>query len=163
MLIESRNAGGVLAAGAALVLVAGALLPPFVDGAARLVVQQAFAPVCHQLPARSFAIGGVPLAVGHRCFGIYAGLAAGALLWMLAAVGVKREVGRRAGRLLVVAGAPAAADWALGALGWWANTPGSRATTGALLGAAMGLLLARAAGQALARRSGAAEARAEHA
>lgn len=144
-------------------LVAGALAPPFVEGAARLLVRQAFAPVCHQLPARSFAIGGVPLAVGHRCFGIYAGLAAGALAWPMLSARIEAQVGRRAGLLIVAASAPAAMDWGLGVAGFWANTTLTQTATGALLGAAMGVLLARATEQALARRTGAAKARAEQA
>lgn len=39
-----------------------------------------FAPVCHQLPERSFAAFGHPLAVCHRCSGLYAGFTAGLLL-----------------------------------------------------------------------------------
>jgi len=36
-----------------------------------------FAPICHQIPSRSFFFQGFPLAVCARCFGIYAGFAAG--------------------------------------------------------------------------------------
>jgi uncharacterized membrane protein len=37
-----------------------------------------FAPLCHQIPDRSFRLFGQPLAVCARCFGIYAGFLAGA-------------------------------------------------------------------------------------
>ncbi len=37
-----------------------------------------FSRICHQDPARSFWIAGVPLAVCARCLGIYAGAALGA-------------------------------------------------------------------------------------
>ncbi|MEX0771016.1 MAG: DUF2085 domain-containing protein [Balneolaceae bacterium] len=30
--------------------------------------------VCHQIPERSFAINGIPMAVNSRCFGIFSGL-----------------------------------------------------------------------------------------
>lgn len=137
----------MLAVGAALLLVAGALAPPFLEEGARHLVRQAFAPVCHQMPGRSFAIGGVPLAVGHRCFGIYAGVLAGTLAWPLLSAPFQQKVGRRAGGLLVIAGVPAALDWGLGLVDWWANTTLTQTATGALLGVALGLLLARGAGQ----------------
>jgi uncharacterized membrane protein len=37
-----------------------------------------FAPLCHQIPGRSFRLFGQPLAVCARCFGIYMGFLAGA-------------------------------------------------------------------------------------
>lgn len=127
----------------------GAFLPPLVDGGARVVARQAFALACHQLPARSFAIGGVPLAVCHRCLGIYAGLLAGTLTWPLLGARLRGWVGQRAGAMLLAAGAPAALDWALGVAGLWANTAFTQTGTGALLGAAMGLVFARAIAQAV--------------
>jgi len=33
-----------------------------------------FSPLCHQIPARSFKLCGYPLAVCHRCSGIYLGM-----------------------------------------------------------------------------------------
>jgi uncharacterized membrane protein len=42
-----------------------------------------FAPFCHQLAERSFMLGGYPLAVCSRCFGIYCGLLAGFLIFPL--------------------------------------------------------------------------------
>ncbi|MGE0449985.1 MAG: DUF2085 domain-containing protein [Vicinamibacterales bacterium] len=44
------------------------------------VVYAAGAAVCHQQPARSFALAGVPLPVCARCTGIYAGAAAAVLM-----------------------------------------------------------------------------------
>jgi uncharacterized membrane protein len=40
-----------------------------------------FAPLCHQIPDRSFFLWGFPLAVCARCFGIYAGFAAGLMVY----------------------------------------------------------------------------------
>lgn len=142
--------GWTVAAGAALVLVAGAAAPPFLGEPVRTLVHQAFAPMCHQLPGRSFVIGGVPLAVGHRCFGIYTGLLAGTLLWPVLSVRVQQWTGRRTGLLVLLAGGPAALDWGLDIVGWWTNGPFTRTATGALLGIALGLVFARAVGQALA-------------
>lgn len=41
---------------------------------------QAFANLCHQIPERSFWIGGQPMAVCSRCFGIYTGFLTGWLM-----------------------------------------------------------------------------------
>lgn len=40
----------------------------------------AFHGLCHQLPERTWQLGGEPMVVCSRCAGLYAGLAAGALL-----------------------------------------------------------------------------------
>lgn len=45
------------------------------------VLYACFAPVCHQVPERSFALLGRPLAVCARCFGIYAGFLGGMILY----------------------------------------------------------------------------------
>ncbi len=102
-----------------------------------LIAYGAFSSLCHQQAARSFYLAGQPLAVCARCFGIYAGFAAGALCYPLV-----RRLGRRdmpARRWLLLAALPACVDFALGFTGWWANTHTSRALTGALLGATMSL------------------------
>ena len=49
-------------------------------GASAEVWAPAFALLCHQLPERSLSLHGHPMLVCSRCAGIYAGLAAGALL-----------------------------------------------------------------------------------
>ena len=43
------------------------------------LIYQFFHQICHQIPERSFAWDGAPLAVCHRCLGIYLGFAAGLL------------------------------------------------------------------------------------
>lgn len=146
-----KTAGWLAAVAAALVLVGLAALPPLVGEGLRAALMHGFAAVCHQMPERSLHVDGVPLAVCHRCLGIYAGVLLGALVFPLMPRGLLR--GRRAGVLLVLCGLPTAADWAVDVLDLWANTPVSRMTTGALFGVAAGLLLARALGQALAPRS----------
>src|SRR6056297_1218175 len=71
--------GWALALGGTLVLLVGAVLPPFVGPDAEHALRVGFQHLCHQLPGRSFEVGGVPLAVCHRCVGIYAGLLGGVL------------------------------------------------------------------------------------
>lgn len=133
-----------LALAATLGVVGLAAAPPWLGAGARALVMTAFAPLCHQLPARSFAVDGVPLAVCHRCLGIYLALP----LAVLAFAAVHRWgawLGRHAGPVLVASLVPLAVDWGADALGWWANTPPSRLATGSVFGFAAGLFLARAA------------------
>jgi len=127
---------------------------------------QGFSALCHQIPGRSAAVDGVPLAVCDRCLGIYSGFALGlvlaALLRVIAPViaplrnpdipgpdiaGTYRRLFDRAKFVLVGMLVPLAIDWGgpvllkvSPALGW-ANTPLSRAITGGLLGMAAAVLL----------------------
>jgi uncharacterized membrane protein len=99
-----------------------------------------FDPFCHQLPDRSFALAGVPFALCHRCFGVVAGLAAGAV----AAPALARLLDPAGGRglpALAVAAVPMALDWLLDVAGVWTNTPVSRFATGVVFGLAAGALL----------------------
>ena len=101
-----------------------------------------FQAVCHQLPDRSFAVGGVPLALCHRCTGIAAGLVAGVFAVPLLGRG-RRLLVRFERPLLMLALLLLAADWLLGVGGLWANTAATRFGTGFLFGVAAGYLLAR--------------------
>lgn len=118
-----------------------AALPPFLGEPWRVALMQAFHAVCHQLPDRSFAVGGVPLAVCHRCTGIYLGLFAGALAFPLLARFDARLWPRSRG-LLALSLAPMALDWGGDALGLFVNTPLSRTLTGAVFGVVAAYLLA---------------------
>ena len=136
-------AGWAVALGVALLPVALATLPPFLGPAGRTLVMQAFAPLCHQIPAYSPHLGGVQLAVGHRIYGMLWGLVLGtvALLWL------RRwddALDQRAALVLGAAALPMALDWWLHAAGWWTKTPASRLATGLLFGLAAGYFLARA-------------------
>lgn len=127
-------------------LVVLVLLPPFVGDASREALMQAFSPLCHQMPTRSFTVHGVPLSVCHRCTGIVAGLLLAALLtpWLRR---VAQRFSERAPLVLALSGIPMAVDWAGDMAGLWTNTPGSRVATGAVFGIVVGLMLARAFGQ----------------
>lgn len=134
--------GWGLAVAAMLVLVAGAVLPPFVGPGLEHAIRAGFQHLCHQLPNRSFSIDGVPLAVCHRCTGVYAGLALGAL-----ALPVVRERARHWARhdrwILLAAVLPATIDWGGDVLGLWSNTVGTRVVTGLWMGIIVGLVFAR--------------------
>ncbi len=101
------------------------------------VLYLSFSCFCHQIPERSFTILGQPLAVCHRCCGIYLGLLLG--------VFVKYPMIRRspqACRLwIAAAGIPILLDVILSYLGFWTNTCLSRFFTGLLFGNLISFLL----------------------
>lgn len=135
--------GWSVASAAGLGLLALALVPPFLGPEAGRLLHGAFGFVCHQLPERSLHLGGAPVALCHRCLGILTGYVVGLATMPLTVPAWRAAVARGAqARWLVLAGAPSAFDWALGALGLWANTPLSRTLTGAILGLVAGGILA---------------------
>ena len=125
----------------ALLVVAAALAAPLLAAGGHALPARAayafFGAVCHQMPERSFHLLGHPLGVCARCAGLYAGFAAGVLLYPLARpLGVRHAPARA---WLFAAAAPTALDFSLGLLGVWENTHLSRSLTGALLGAVAAL------------------------
>jgi uncharacterized membrane protein len=98
-----------------------------------LTIYRAFSYVCHQIPERSFFIGGHPFAVCSRCTGLYAGFAAATVVYPL--IRSLRQTEAPARKWLFLAAAPLAIDFAVGYFGIWENTHSSRFATGALLGA----------------------------
>jgi len=128
------------------VLVVLATLPPFAGPGLRGTLMLGFSMVCHQIAERSPAVEGIPLAVCHRCYGIYWGLLLAGFVF-LALAGWDAVFNRRAPLILAAALVPTSLDWMLGVLGIWENTPFSRLLTGALLGIVAGYYLARALAQ----------------
>jgi uncharacterized membrane protein len=98
-----------------------------------LAIYRAFSFVCHQIPERSFFIGGHPLAVCSRCTGLYAGFAAATVAYPL--LRSLKQTDTPARKWLFIAATPLAIDFAVGYFGIWENTHSSRFATGALLGA----------------------------
>jgi uncharacterized membrane protein len=99
---------------------------------AALLVRGFFSGLCHQDPARSFLIAGVPVAVCTRCLGIYLGLAAGMTCELTLTTAIRwLAVG------LVLNGIDAAIEM----LAWHGNWPDSRFLLGLLLGGAGGAVL----------------------
>ncbi len=115
-------------------------LPPFVPPPFRMTAMAFFQPVCHQLPERSFFLEGIPLAVCHRCTGIYLGAWVGILLYPFLHARLRRI---HAWKWLVIGSVPAVLDWGLTFLGLWENIPLSRLLTGSLAGLTIGLLVTR--------------------
>ncbi|HMF58116.1 MAG TPA: DUF2085 domain-containing protein, partial [Pyrinomonadaceae bacterium] len=102
-------------------------------------IYQGFHYVCHQIPERSFYVAGHPLAVCARCTGIYAGLAAGVIVYPLVRSIRKVETPRRLWLLLALV--PMTVDFSLTFLHLWQNTHLSRFITGALFGAVASLYI----------------------
>lgn len=136
----------------ATLLVILATLPPLVSPAWRALLMQVFSGACHQITERSPAIGGIPLAVCHRCYGIYAGLAIAPLLY-LGIAARSALLSRYAVIILFCALMPAAIDWLLGVTGLWRNSPASRLLTGTLFGIVAGMYVVRALTQTIPRRT----------
>lgn len=130
-----------LALFAVLVLLVGAVLPPFVGSAAG-VLRAGFAPLCHQFVERSFSVGGIPFAVCHRCTGVFVGL----VLGVIALPSVRRRAVALAHLdrwVLLLAVLPMLVDWGGDVLGFWSNTVTTRAGTGLWFGLAAGFIFAR--------------------
>jgi uncharacterized membrane protein len=119
---------------AVLALALAPLLAPLVAAThplIALVIRSFFSRLCHQDPARSFFIGGSPVAVCVRCLGIYCGVAAGMFL----------RLGKvSAYRLLAVAMMMNLIDVGSGMVHWHGNLPGIRFSLGLVLGAAAGAI-----------------------
>lgn len=99
--------------------------------AARLIYA-AFSPVCHQVPGRCFTFHGHPLAVCGRCLGIYAGFAAGLVLYPFIRGFSRIEL--PSARAFLVLTLPMAVDGAAGILGIWASPIEVRFATGVVWG-----------------------------
>ena len=121
----------VVAALVSLILLAPLAAASGHNGVA-FAIYHAFAPLCHQLPERSYFIDGHKFAVCSRCTGIYAGFAFTLLVYPL--VRSLRSVATPPRSFLILAVLPLAIDFSLTFFGIWENTHTSRLLTGALLG-----------------------------
>jgi uncharacterized membrane protein len=128
-----------LAAGFVVLIVGAPLLKAGGLQAAADTVYGSFALLCHQMDERSFHLLGFKLAVCARCFGLYAGALAGALLYPLARPLVRRDLPARG--WLVAAAVPTTIDFALGFFRVWENTHASRFLTASLCGVAVAFYL----------------------
>ncbi len=93
-----------------------------------------FDPVCHQIAERSFHLGPEPLAVCHRCTGLYVGFALG----LLAApfFGSARRWLLEEPKRILLFFLPLALDWI-----WIGNTASTRFSTGLLAAMPIAVLL----------------------
>jgi uncharacterized membrane protein len=120
----------VLLAGVMVVVLGGGLFGQ--SGAWFLQWQhQAFADLCHQMPERSFWLGGQPMAVCSRCLGIYSGFLAGWILLPLA-VFFNRVQAKSVKKILSVIVIINLVDILGNLFGLWQNTLVSRFILGGL-------------------------------
>jgi len=117
----------------ACALVVLALVPALHQPLLSFSVLAFFSRACHQDPARSFWIAGVPMAVCARCFGIYVGAAAGARVRM------NRQL---ALRMLIAAATINLLDVVAESAGLHGNLPVMRVWLGMLLGITIAALIA---------------------
>lgn len=129
-------------AGSSILLVL-ATLPGFVGADLRSMLMLGFSGVCHQIAERSPHLGGVQLAVCHRCYGIYVALPIAALSFPI----LRRMdtiLNRFAPVLICLAVLVPGVDWMGDVVGLWSNTAISRLVTGAFFGIISGYFLSRA-------------------
>lgn len=98
-----------------------------------------FSYICHQMPSRSFYVENHSFAVCARCFGIYAGLLCGFLLYPF--FRKIEEIEPLPRFWLFLALIPMGIDWSLGIFGIWENTHFSRFITGLILGTACAIFI----------------------
>jgi uncharacterized membrane protein len=105
------------------------------------VLYFSFSFFCHQIPDRSFILFGHPLAVCHRCLGLYIGL----FLGSLGPSHYFHRSPRARRRWILTAAILLMLDALLPFAGLWTSTGLSRFSTGLFLGYLISLLLARGA------------------
>jgi uncharacterized membrane protein len=125
----------IWALGLAVVVIWSAFIvaaPLAADTAPAKGIYSFFSFLCHQMPERSLWLGGHPLAVCSRCFGVYFGLVAGFAVYPLWRNIENTEPLPRFWLFLSLV--PIGIDWSLGIFGIWENTHISRFVTGLILG-----------------------------
>lgn len=98
-----------------------------------------FSYLCHQLPDRSFHFESHSFAVCSRCFGVYAGLLFGFIIYPF--FRSIEEVEPLPRFWLFLALVPMGVDWTLGFFDIWENTHLSRFLTGLILGTACAVFI----------------------
>ena len=105
-----------------------------------LVFYRTFAPLCHQLPERSFWLSGFPLAVCARCLGLYGGFAVGMLV--LIASSLTTASATTLLKVLAASWLPLMVDGFGRWFGLFENTPFTRFITGSIAGAGVAYFVA---------------------
>jgi uncharacterized membrane protein len=96
LVVGKRLLSSAFALGAALwaILLGTAPLVATVTVAGAALIYAAGSLICHQLPERSFHLAGAQLPVCARCYGLYLGVALGALAWAVVAARRERNLSR---------------------------------------------------------------------
>jgi uncharacterized membrane protein len=125
--------------GACAAIVAAPVMAAFSYSRIASLIYEIFSPVCHQMPDRSYVFFGEPLAVCHRCFGVYSGLLLGSLIPKGVLQKLASAEWRR--RWVLACCAPILFDGVFSLLGVWEGVPVFRSSTGFLFGAMLATLL----------------------
>lgn len=142
--VPQRFLSSALTLGAAVWAVALGTAPLLATktGLGAAVIYAAGSLICHQLPDRSFHVGNAQLPVCARCFGLYVGVAIGALAWSV--MGIRRRQSLPRVTTLVVlalAGVPTAFTVMTAVLGVFDPPNLWRAGLAVPLGAAAGMVV----------------------
>ncbi len=137
--IQPRMAVAAACGMVCLCAVAAPILLARSHGTAASVLYLLFSRICHQMPERSFSLLGYPLAVCHRCMGIYAGLFLGCFLNMDV---MNRSPRTRRGWILSAV-LLLACDALAPAAGLWTNTWCTRFFSGLFFGTLASSLVMR--------------------
>lgn len=122
------------------ILLLAPLATPFVPSGTAAIIHMVYGSACHQLPDRTFAVGGVAFAVCQRCLGIYVGVFVGTLLSLV--FPERERAHRRWGApAIVVAVLLLGLEWTAGFVGIGLSDGISRLVTGALFGIVAGIFL----------------------
>ena len=105
---------------------------PILSPTASSPIYTFFSYICHQIPERSLHLFGHQLAVCSRCFGVYAGLLVGMIVYPLWRPIEDIEPIPRFWLFLSLV--PIGIDWSLTIFGIWENTHASRFITELILG-----------------------------
>lgn len=119
------------------------LLAPFAEAynftGVSVPVYKFFSFLCHQIPSRTFHVENHAFAVCTRCFGIYAGLLVGFVVYLFFRRVEEIEPLPRVWLFLALV--PMGIDWSLGFFEIWENTSVSRFLTGLILGTACAIFI----------------------
>lgn len=128
-------ASAIVAVGVLTLVVAAPWLVAHGYPLAAALIYQAFSPLCHQVPSRSFHLDGVPFTVCARCTGVYLGVVVGVLIYPLR---VRIDNETMPSRVLLLAGvAPLAIDGLANLIRIYSSSMNVRAATGVIAGVVM--------------------------
>jgi uncharacterized membrane protein len=148
LLMTSARAVAAAVSGLICALTIAAPVMTHCGSSAAVILYLFFSPICHQIPERSFAVLGHPMAVCHRCSGIYLGLFLGSL--------IKNDLIHRSPRIRTIwvlsAMTPLLLDLTLPSTAIWAGRYWIRFLTGLIFGMTAGWLVARGAEELMQER-----------
>lgn len=130
---------------AALAWLALLVATPVGPASLATVIYSVGAFICHQIPERSFHLGGFQLPVCARCLGIYAGFAVGGWIHLLPARPLaspwRRPTGSFAPRVFMAGALPTAVTLVLEWSGVWRGSNIVRAIAGVVFGISIALVV----------------------